>query len=185
MKKLSPVQGIALAFLCTLLVAGCANKIAPSPVAEDNPVPTETVTSTDSETGVQEAVVDDATVGDQQTAMKEQMAVKDMEQIHFAFNQVTLSPEARDTLAANAALLQAIPDMKVNIEGYCDQRGSDEYNLALGERRAQAAMNYLVSLGVAKDRLATISYGEEHPLDPASNEEAWAKNRRDEFRIVR
>ncbi len=185
MKKFFPVQGIVLACLCTLLVAGCANKIASTPMAEDNPVPTETVASTDKPAEVQDTAMDGATVADQQPTQKEEAPVADMEQIHFAFNQVTLSPEARDTLAANAALLQAIPGMRVSIEGHCDERGSDEYNLALGERRAQAAMKYLVALGVDKDRLTTVSYGEEQPLDPANNEEAWTKNRRDEFKVVR
>ena len=71
----------------------------------------------------------------------------------------------------------------VQIQGHCDERGTNEYNLALGERRAMAAYNYLVTLGVPGDRLSTISYGEEMPVDPGHNEEAWAKNRRDEFKV--
>ena len=68
--------------------------------------------------------------------------------------------------------------MKIQIEGHCDERGTIEYNLALGERRANSAKNYLISLGISPDRISTISYGEEKPLDPGHNEEAWAKNRR-------
>jgi peptidoglycan-associated lipoprotein len=71
--------------------------------------------------------------------------------------------------------------MKVQIEGHCDERGSDEYNLALGERRAKSAMKYLTTLGIPSDRLSTISYGKERPAVPESNEAAWAKNRRGEF----
>ena len=73
--------------------------------------------------------------------------------------------------------------LKVRIEGHCDERGSDEYNLALGERRAKAAMNYLVTLGIADKRLSVISYGKEKPVDPGHDEAAWAKNRRAEFVI--
>ncbi len=78
-------------------------------------------------------------------------------------------------------MLKALSGVDIRIEGHCDERGSDEYNLALGERRAQAAMNYLATLGVPASRMSTISYGEEKPLDPGHNEEAWAKNRRAEF----
>ncbi|MFP3929181.1 MAG: OmpA family protein, partial [Desulfobacteraceae bacterium] len=73
----------------------------------------------------------------------------------------------------------------VRIEGHCDERGTNEYNLALGERRANAAKKYLISLGVSEDRVRTISYGEERPADPRHNEEAWAKNRRDEFKLFK
>jgi len=69
----------------------------------------------------------------------------------------------------------------VTVEGHCDERGTDEYNIALGERRAEAARNYLVTLGVGGNRLTTVSFGEEKPFDPGHNEEAWAKNRRDHF----
>jgi peptidoglycan-associated lipoprotein len=107
-----------------------------------------------------------------------------LELIHFAFDQFTLSPEARDTLAANANVLKGNPGLRVRIAGYCDNRGSDEYNLALGERRAKAARDYMVSLGVNPDHLEIISYGEEMPLDPANTPTAWAKNRRDEFKVL-
>ncbi|WP_305043371.1 peptidoglycan-associated lipoprotein Pal, partial [Geoalkalibacter sp.] len=104
-----------------------------------------------------------------------------MERIHFDFDAYTLSAEARQILAATGSYLLANPGVNIVIEGHCDERGSDEYNLALGERRARATQNYLVSLGVAAERTRIISYGEERPLDPASNEAAWAKNRRAEF----
>ena len=81
-------------------------------------------------------------------------------------------------LKENAELLKKYPKVKIQIEGHCDERGTNEYNLALGERRANSTKNYLVSLGISPDRISTISYGEEKPLDPGHNEEAWAKNRR-------
>jgi peptidoglycan-associated lipoprotein len=111
-------------------------------------------------------------------------SVAGLQRIQFAFDQHTLSDQARETLAGNAAWLKANPGARVVIEGHCDERGSDEYNLALGERRALAAQNYLVSLGIAASRLSTISYGEERPLTPGQSEEAWEQNRRAEFKVV-
>jgi len=108
-----------------------------------------------------------------------------MEKIFFDFDQFTLSAEARKTLGDNAKYLQANGDVQVVIEGHCDERGSDEYNLALGESRALAAKNYLVSLGVSAARLSVISYGEEKPAVQGGTEEAWAQNRRAEFKAVR
>jgi peptidoglycan-associated lipoprotein len=81
-------------------------------------------------------------------------------------------------LKESAALLKKNPKWKIQIEGHCDERGTVEYNLALGERRANSTKRYLVSLGITSDRISTISFGKERPLDPGHNEEAWAKNRR-------
>ncbi len=103
------------------------------------------------------------------------------DKIFFGFDSYALTKESRDTLSKNADQITKKTDAKVQIEGHCDERGSDEYNLALGERRAKAAYNYLVTLGVPADRLSTISYGKERPADPGHDEAAWAKNRRDEF----
>jgi len=89
-----------------------------------------------------------------------------------------------ESLEHNAAVLKEYPDIRVLIEGHCDERGTIEYNLALGERRALAARNYLINLGIDPDRLATISYGEERPVDLGHDEEAWTKNRRDDFRAA-
>ena len=105
-----------------------------------------------------------------------QMMGKDT--IHFALDKYTVAPEDMASLQAQAQWLLKYPSKKATIEGHCDERGTREYNLALGERRATAAKNYLVSLGVDASRLTTISYGKERPVDPASTEEAWAKNRR-------
>ena len=104
-----------------------------------------------------------------------------LEKIYFDFDSSTLSKEARDRLAKNAELMKKDPDVKVQIEGHCDERGSDEYNLALGEKRARTAKKYLTTLGIPADRLSVISYGKEKPADPGHNAAAWAKNRRDEF----
>jgi len=109
----------------------------------------------------------------------------ELQKIYFNFDSATLSDQARSALSKDAELLAKQPAVKLRIEGNCDERGSDEYNMALGERRAKAARDYLVNLGVSAERLSTISYGEEKPVDPGHSEEAWAKNRRDEFVIVK
>lgn len=104
--------------------------------------------------------------------------------IHFDYDSAELTATARERLASHAKWLLAYPTIQILVEGHCDERGTVEYNLALGDRRAQAAYNYLASLGVAVERTKTISYGKEFPLDPGHTEEAWAKNRRCRFLIT-
>ena len=106
-----------------------------------------------------------------------------LKRIHFDFDKSNITDQAAATLRMNAEWLAANPGARVQIEGHCDERGTNEYNMALGSRRAKSAHEYLRSLGVDAGRMSTISYGEELPLDPGSNEEAWAKNRRAEFRV--
>lgn len=101
--------------------------------------------------------------------------------IFFSFDSSALSNEAQDQLKQNAAWLQSHGAQSVVIEGHCDERGTDEYNVALGERRAVSAKQYLTTLGVGDARVSTVSYGEEKPFDPGHNEEAWSKNRRGHF----
>ena len=101
-----------------------------------------------------------------------------MQDALFAFNDFSLSEEARGVLERDAAWLQAHRATSVMVEGHCDERGTVEYNLALGERRANAARDYLVSLGVDGSRLTVVSYGKERPVDPGHTEAAWARNRR-------
>ena len=103
--------------------------------------------------------------------------------IHFDFDKSTLTPTAQENLMQKAEWLRENPDAIVTIEGNCDERGTPEYNLALGERRAESAKAFLVDLGIDASKLNTISYGEERPVDPRHNEEAWAKNRRDHFDV--
>ena len=98
--------------------------------------------------------------------------------IHFALDKYNVDPSETAALQSQAQWLMRYPGKKATIEGHCDERGTREYNLALGERRATAAKNYLVSLGVDPSRLTTISYGKERPIDTASTEEAYARNRR-------
>jgi len=108
--------------------------------------------------------------------------VSALETVYFDFDKSDLRQDARNTLTKNAEiLLKSKQATKIKIEGHCDERGSAEYNLALGERRAKSAMQYLVTLGVQPDRLSIISYGKEKPAVQGNNEDAWAKNRRAEF----
>jgi len=104
--------------------------------------------------------------------------------IHFDFDKFSLTNEVREILAKKASWLQGRTDLKIKIEGHCDERGTNEYNMALGERRANSAMKYMVTAGVEASRISTISYGEEMPLDTGQDEDAWTKNRRAHFRIV-
>jgi peptidoglycan-associated lipoprotein len=104
-----------------------------------------------------------------------------LNQIFFAFDKADIRPEDARALEASAAYLKGNPNQLVLIEGHCDERGTSEYNLALGERRAKAAMNHLVSNGVEASRITTISYGKERPSCTEKNEACWAKNRNDTF----
>ena len=104
--------------------------------------------------------------------------------IYFDFDKSNLKPPAVAKLDKVAAFMSKNADANIRIEGHCDERGTSEYNLALGDRRANSAKKYLVDLGISAERLSTISYGEEKPADPGHNEAAWAKNRRDEFKLM-
>ena len=104
------------------------------------------------------------------------------EMIFFAYDSSEISPAAREILQLKANALKAQPAVRLTVEGYCDERGTPEYNMALGQRRAKSAKEYLTLLGVSAARLTTVSYGEERPLATGQNEAAWAKNRRAEFK---
>jgi len=103
------------------------------------------------------------------------------EDIYFDFDKATLTPSAQDNLLRKAEWLRENSDVTVTIEGHCDARGTNEYNLALGDRRAESAKSFLVDLGIAASRVTTISYGEERPVCTQQDEECWTKNRRDNF----
>jgi len=176
MKKITLVLGLLA--ISGFTIAGCAKKEIVKP--EEKPQ------------AKQEAPQPAQPQAPAVTAQTQQPAVKSIEEIqkelqmiHFDFNKYNIRPDAKTILEHNAKVLEENPDIKVQIAGYCDERGSVEYNLALGEKRAQAAKDYLVTLGIAPGRLSTISYGKSDPIDPEHNEKAWAMNRRDEFHIVK
>lgn len=184
----------SLVVMCcgTIMLSGCAKKemvksdepvVTPTPPpakqpAQAKPVSTETIASQPIKE-IQPESAKETAVGNAELASL-------LDKVFFDFDSSALTSSARDTLSKNGSvLLKKQPDLKVQIEGHCDERGSAEYNLALGERRAKSAMNYLVTLGVKADRLSTISYGKERPADPGHDEAAWSKNRRAEFVIPR
>jgi peptidoglycan-associated lipoprotein len=104
--------------------------------------------------------------------------------VYFDFDRATIKPSERSKIDAVAQVLKSKPNTKVQVEGHCDERGTEEYNRALGERRALAVREYLINAGISADRIFTISYGEDRPVDPGHNEAAWAKNRRAEFVLL-
>ena len=109
--------------------------------------------------------------------------VAEMPDVHFAFDQYTLRPEAKRVLEAGAAWLKARPQALLMIEGHCDERGTGEYNLSLGERRAKSSKDYLVSRGIDARRISVVSLGEEKPLCAEHSEACWTKNRRAHFMV--
>ena len=117
--------------------------------------------------------------------LRQEISAFESQNIFFDYDKAELKTEARDILTRKAAFLQANPDYNVSITGHCDERGTNEYNLALGERRATAASKFIGALGVSQNRISTVSYGEERPVDAGHNEDAWSKNRRDEFRLIK
>jgi peptidoglycan-associated lipoprotein len=104
--------------------------------------------------------------------------------IYFDFDKYNLRSDARAGLDKNYQILNEFPNAIIKIEGHCDERGTIEYNISLGEKRAKAAQDYLIGLGIQAHRISIITYGKERPVDPGHNEAAWAKNRRDEFRVI-
>jgi peptidoglycan-associated lipoprotein len=177
--------GMLLMLCCLTIVAGgCTKK---QMVKEDDTlsqapaVTSETPSATPAPTPVaQEPVVKDDTLSTDTAT-----AVEPFETIYFDLDSYVLRQDARDALTKNSQWMLKTASSKVRLEGNCDERGSDEYNLALGEKRAKAAKSYLVALGVPAERLDTISYGKEKPVDSGHNEAAWAKNRRVDFVIVK
>lgn len=111
-------------------------------------------------------------------------AASELQTVYFPFDSYSLTSETRNQLRNNLDWLKANPSVKIQIEGHCDEKGTVEYNMALGDRRANAVKGYMVKSGIAKDRIDTISYGKERPADPGHDESAWSKNRRAVFVIL-
>jgi peptidoglycan-associated lipoprotein len=175
---------VILIFVQAFVVTGCAKKAEPAkveevkpPLAAPAPTPAPAPGSSEGALAVQ-AQNPMSNIDDGMKALQEN-------NIYFDFDNYDLKPEAQETLNQDAAFLKANPDITIQISGNCDERGTVEYNLALGERRAKAAQDYLVSMGITKERLSVISYGKEKPIDPGHDEEAWAKNRNDQFVIMK
>ncbi len=107
-----------------------------------------------------------------------------LKKVYFDFDKAMLRSDAIATLDANAGVLKKYATLRIRIEGHCDERGTEEYNIGLGDRRAKAAYSYLVNLGINPSRMETVSYGKSQPEDPSHNEDAWSKNRRDVFLVI-
>ena len=110
--------------------------------------------------------------------------IKNFERVNFAFDSTRLVGDSQEALRENAEILQNYPGLKVEVQGHADERGTTDYNLALGERRAKSIKDALTGMGVSSSQITTVSYGEERPLDTSSTETAWSKNRRAEFRVT-
>jgi OmpA-OmpF porin, OOP family len=137
---------------------------APAPVFQKSPEPVK-------------LSAEDIKAKEKAAAMQELMT----EDVYFDYDSAALTPAAQEILKKKSASLEKYSDISTTIEGHCDERGTNEYNLGLGERRAESAKKFLIDLGIAASRFATVSYGEEKPVDPGHNEEAWTKNRRAHF----
>ena len=174
MRKLVMVL-VVLAFACgtMLMMSSCAKKqigtgeAAPAAAAPTPAVPAPAAPST--------AGVD----------LAQEIRAFEGEGIFFDFDKYDIRPEAKVVLEKKAAWLRANPSFKVRIEGNTDERGTNEYNMALGERRAKAAQKYFNALGISMDRMSTISFGEEKPTCTEKNEKCWSKNRRDDFKLAK
>lgn len=191
-KTMTVLLILGFAFSALLFTSSCAKKqiggeervtAAPevkAPAAEEEAVPHKYP-----EEGVEKKAEEEKLALEEQAKIRlgiEKQAFES-ENIYFDFDKAELKPEARAILTKKAEWLRAHPEFNLLIEGNCDERGTAEYNLALGERRANAAWKFLNALGVSGDRMATVSYGEERPAFLGHNERAWAKNRRDEFKL--
>jgi peptidoglycan-associated lipoprotein len=171
--KLFPLFAV-LVLTALIAVPGCKKKMpAEEPPPEDT-VQVEAVEPMDEDTTGQ--------------AMRELMKEMDrdiarIQTVYFAFDRSEVTPTELEKISANADIFQKWPDWSITVEGHCDERGTNEYNLALGERRARAASRALQAEGIDGGRINIVSYGEERPSDPGHNERAWSRNRRAEFKV--
>src|SRR5262245_20902177 len=174
-------------FLALLLAMGCTPEIripkstALNWTAENLLASTSVSDRSNAVSGALSSSSLDALRRGESTATSSSSPLKD---IYFEFDRYHLRADARETLDANAKWLKEHPLVRVEIEGHCDERGTNEYNMGLAAKRAQAARDYLVSVGIVGDRLSTVSYGEEIPMCTEHTESCWQKNRRDRFVII-
>lgn len=188
----SILRPAALVVLMALAVGACAKK--QPPIARPTPPPpAETTTPAERPAPPPQPVDTPPIVPSEPTLAVEDLDSRSLDELNrespfqpvlFAFDSYEVDATGQTVLNQNAELMRKYPTWVLTIEGHCDERGTAEYNLALGERRALAARNYLVTLGIPAERLRTVSYGKEFPFDPAQNEEAYAKNRRAHFVIT-
>jgi peptidoglycan-associated lipoprotein len=180
----------AVLLAVTLMVSACGKKTQPVPATLPAPPPAAGPSTADTRPPTR--ITDDLPVPAQPIA-EDSISNRSLDDLNrdsplkpafFVLDSAELDDAARAAVTANAEVLRKYPTWVVTIEGHCDERGTAEYNLALGERRAVSVKTYLVSLGVSPDRLRTVSYGKEFPFDPGHNEDSWSKNRRAQFVIT-
>ncbi len=191
MKKYLTLFGLLVVFALSLMIlSGCADNKA---VVKDEAIQEQKAASAQATP----ATVDDSRAkeqADREAALKAQadkdarakknaaaLADLNIQNIYFDFDKSSIRPDAREILKADAEIFTKNSGATIVVEGHCDERGTAEYNMALGERRAQETKQYLVNLGIPASRIETISYGEEKPADPGHTEAAWAQNRRAQF----
>lgn len=175
-------QLVALSVSFTLVLSACHKKAPPEtmPTTETN-APPPSASSTMPTNNPPPAATNSAADLDAMAATRVSTIT---DRIHFDYNVSDIKPEDRSRLDTKAQVMKQFNGVRIRVTGHCDERGSDQYNIALGMRRANAAKNYLVQSGIDPSRIEVASLGREMPIDPASNDEAWAKNRRDEFDII-
>ena len=187
MRRLMTTVGVVLV-LPSVVAAGCARRQAPAPGPARPQTAPPSVTAPAPPARVEEALpVPSEPIAEDSIATRsldELNRDSPFKPVFYSLDGTDLDEAARTVVTANAQLMRKYPTWVVTIEGHCDERGTAEYNLALGERRAVSVKTYLVSLGIAPDRVRTVSYGKEFPFDPGHDEEAWAKNRRAHFVIT-
>lgn len=196
MRKRTSLPQLLATLAITCLAAACGSKTdRPPVVTTGGQAPPATTTVPQQSMGTRDEIImernDDLIASDRSDPLRIRELdidsindLRPLADIRFDYDSAVLSPQARTTLDSHAALLETYSTMTVLIEGHCDERGTVEYNLALGERRANSVLNYLTSLGINPTRLKTISYGKEFPEDPGHNEGAWSRNRRGHFEIT-
>lgn len=189
MKNKLTLTGVVVLILSLIIFTGCAEKksvvtsetpqvkqAAPAPAPTPDTTKQTSMAPTDTTT-IKEAASD-------QSSLADATVKSPVSDIHFDYDSSSIRPDARDILKVNADYLLKHRVSSIVVEGHCDERGTAEYNMALGQRRAQETKTYLVNLGIKESIIRTISYGAERPLYPESNEEAWAKNRRAHFVVT-
>ncbi len=196
MQKRTPFYVVSLFLIAAFMTAGCATKdvvkkdegIAAPPVATrvepPKPEQPKVIEKQPEQTAAPQLTPIPETARLEPKSMSNEQLQSALATVYFDFDSAGLSDSSRGTLTKNAELLKKESSAKIRIEGNCDERGSSEYNLALGERRTKVVHQYLVTMGVEAARLTTVSYGNEKPAVQGSSEAAWAKNRRAEFAVV-
>lgn len=195
MSHVRRIAGLTTAMLSVLMVDACHKKPAPAPVPATQPPNADSIRRAQEE-AARRAAEDAARRRAADSAAAAEAAARDAaakaaglrtaltQMVHFDFDQSDLRAEDRAILDAKVPIMQANSNVTIRISGHADERGSDEYNLALGQRRAAAVKQYLVQHGIADSRIETVSYGEERPIAQGSDEGAYAQNRRAEFEIT-